>query len=259
MVESATDINRHPMSENDFLKQGVVGAAGQTSIANVDLTAEYRGVSAHAGGNPWDGINALDAVVSAYNNISMLRQQIRPDERIHGCILQAPKVTNAIPEFTKIKYSIRSPTIHGAKMLLQRVRHCIDAGASATGCGVEITEEPMYADLRVNESLCDLFHKIMGRSGEELMRVREEKMTGSTDQGNVSYEMPALHAIIGIATPEGAHPHDRSFAAAAGTREAFARVLKAGKAMALSGIAILVDDGIYSRIVEDFQADRKLR
>ena len=99
MVESATDINRHPMSENDFLKQGVVGAAGQTSIANVDLTAEYRGVSAHAGGNPWDGINALDAVVSAYNNISMLRQQIRP-RRTHSRLY--PSSTESHKCYTRI-------------------------------------------------------------------------------------------------------------------------------------------------------------
>lgn len=40
--------------------------------------------SAHAGAAPWEGKNALDAAFLAYANISALRQQIRPDERVHG-------------------------------------------------------------------------------------------------------------------------------------------------------------------------------
>jgi len=43
----------------------------------------YR-FSAHAGLAPWEGKNALDAAFLAYASISALRQQIRPDERVHG-------------------------------------------------------------------------------------------------------------------------------------------------------------------------------
>lgn len=43
------------MAESSFRDRGVVGAAGQRSIACVDLVCTYTGVSAHAGANPWEG------------------------------------------------------------------------------------------------------------------------------------------------------------------------------------------------------------
>lgn len=62
---------------------------------------EYSGKNAHAGGSPWDGVNALDALVQAYNGISTLRQHILPDERSHGAFLDMPKVANVISAYTK--------------------------------------------------------------------------------------------------------------------------------------------------------------
>lgn len=70
--------------------EGYTGTAGYRTVARTALIADFYGKPAHSGGNPWDGLNALDAVVSAYNNISMLRQQVRPEDRIHGCILESP-------------------------------------------------------------------------------------------------------------------------------------------------------------------------
>lgn len=116
------------------------GSAGQRSIAHIGLTATFLGKNAHAGGNPWDGVNALDAVVCAYTNISVLRQQMTPDERVHGCILEAPKVAGVIPSRTKVGYSCRSPNADSALALADKVRRCFDAAALATGCRLEIEE-----------------------------------------------------------------------------------------------------------------------
>ena len=53
------------------------------------LKITYIGKASHAAGFPWDGVNALDAAVMAYTSISVLRQQMKPDWRIHGvyCVL----------------------------------------------------------------------------------------------------------------------------------------------------------------------------
>ncbi|KAF5531694.1 peptidase M20 domain-containing protein [Fusarium mexicanum] len=158
----------HPFVEDQFRLSGTIGSAGQSSIAIIDLIAEFRDTSAHGSGNPWDRIIALDALVASYNNISMLRQRIKPDERIHGCILQVPKITIAIPEYTKVKFSIRSPMMNSLKKLSQRVRKCLEAGGLATGCEVEITEDLAYADLWVNDPLCSLFKGHMKSFGISL-------------------------------------------------------------------------------------------
>lgn len=48
------------------------------------LVVKYHGRASHAAAYPWEGVNALDAAVLAYSNMSVLRQQLRPDWRVHG-------------------------------------------------------------------------------------------------------------------------------------------------------------------------------
>src|SRR5262249_43220670 len=49
-------------------------------------TFEFTGKASHASADPWEGVNALDAVIATFNAVSMMRQQVRPDCRIHGII-----------------------------------------------------------------------------------------------------------------------------------------------------------------------------
>lgn len=102
------------------------------------MFCEFRGKNAHAGANPWDGSNALDAFVAAYNNISLLRQQIRDTDRIHSAITEAPKAANIIAATTKATFVTRSETLQNLKALSDRVTACVKAGAAATGCEVSI-------------------------------------------------------------------------------------------------------------------------
>lgn len=108
--------------------------------ARKNIRCEFDGKSAHAGGNPWDGVNALDALVCSYNNVSVLRQQLLPDQRIHCAFMETPKVANIIPEHTKAFWQVRSPTLKGLNELVAKVRKCIEAGALATQCTVRIEE-----------------------------------------------------------------------------------------------------------------------
>jgi len=114
------------------------GIAGVRMVARQKISAEYRGKNAHAGGYPWKGINALDAAVAAYNNISLLRQQIAPDERIHNVLLDSEKTVNVIPAYAKAAYQARSPRLTGLKILTEKVTNCIKAAALATGTEVKI-------------------------------------------------------------------------------------------------------------------------
>jgi metal-dependent amidase/aminoacylase/carboxypeptidase family protein len=62
------------------------GSASLTSTCIAGFTVTYTGKSAHAGGAPETAINALDAAVAAYVNVSVLRQQIPGTSRVHGII-----------------------------------------------------------------------------------------------------------------------------------------------------------------------------
>ena len=102
-------------------------------LALENVTVNYKGHAAHAAAFPWEGINALDAAVMAYNNISMLRQQMKPTWRVHGIISEGGVKPNIIPEQTQLQYIIRAPTSEEVKVLRQKVTSCFEAAATATG------------------------------------------------------------------------------------------------------------------------------
>ncbi|KAL4862780.1 hypothetical protein BDV12DRAFT_206992 [Aspergillus spectabilis] len=222
------------------------GVGGVLMNARKELFVEYFGKNAHAGGNPWDGVNALDALVMAYSGISTLRQQILPDERIHGAFLDVPKVANVIPAYTKSYWQIRSPTLTGLNTLISRVRQCIEGAAVITGCTVKIKEEGLYTDIILNDVLCEQYTSHMENSGRSVIRSYDKVMTGSSDVGNVSYVAPTLHSMFTIPHPEGSFPHHPSFTACAGTDEAHVEAIAVGAGLALVGWDILTDDKLFA-------------
>lgn len=106
-------------------------------LANDKVSVTFTGKPAHASAAPWEGINALDAVVAAYVNISMLRQQILPTQKIHGVVLRGGERPNVIPASTTVEYYIRAESVRTLKPLTERVLKCFEAAATATGCTVE--------------------------------------------------------------------------------------------------------------------------
>lgn len=137
--ETAVAIMAHPMTRHGLFHEPEKydGLAGLKLIASHKFHVEFRGRSAHAAGEPWNGVNALDAAVAAYTNVGLLRQQIQPEERIHCVIENGGTVPNVITDYTRMNWNVRSPTIEGADELLARVKDCIESGAKATGCKLE--------------------------------------------------------------------------------------------------------------------------
>lgn len=131
----AAAIMAHPMSSSSIGGDtSVAGLAGFKTCASHKFKVEFHGKTAHAAAEPWNGINAMDAAVSAYYNASLMRQQIRPDERIHHIIEVGGTVQNVIPDYTRMSWNVRAPTMARADALLKRVKACIEAGAAASGC-----------------------------------------------------------------------------------------------------------------------------
>lgn len=129
----------HPIAAHQIFNEPghYQGLAGLKLIASHKFKIEFRGRPAHAGGEPWNGINALDAAVAAYANVGLLRQQMEPDERVHGVIEAGGTVPNVITEYTRMNWNVRSPTIERADKLLARVKNCFEAAALASGCKLE--------------------------------------------------------------------------------------------------------------------------
>ncbi|GAB1196724.1 hypothetical protein APSETT444_005999 [Aspergillus pseudonomiae] len=245
----------HPMSKESLNLGDFSGLAGWRLIASQKLRVEFKGKTAHAAGDPWNGRNALDAAVAAYNHVALLRQQIEPDARIHGVFEDGGAAPNVIPEYTRMSWCIRSSTTKRSNDLLDRVKKCFEAGAAAAGCSINYLPSPTYMDLRVNDTLSETYVKEMAAVGETIMpREAQPKAFGSTDMGNVSYVVPSFHGAFAIPVSSGVACHNPDFATAAATEEAHTIAIKSAKGLAMLAIRVLVEDKIALAARKDFEA-----
>lgn len=102
-------------------------------LACRQVRVNYFGSASHASAYPWEGVNALDAAVMAYNNISVLRQQMKPKWRVHGVITSGGERPNVIADKTSLWFYVRTPTEDEMKVLVEKVQNCFEAAAKATG------------------------------------------------------------------------------------------------------------------------------
>ncbi|MFQ5967117.1 MAG: M20 family metallopeptidase [Acidimicrobiia bacterium] len=171
------------------------------SLAVRHLDVEYHGKTAHAAATPQEGINALDAFVQAYVNVSTLRQHLYPTDKIHGIINRGGAAPNIIPAYTHSSWYIRADTMERLEELTQRVMACFEAAAAATGCTWDSEElgEP-YEDLVTDPLLRQLFNANASALGRTMLRGSDLMVgeAGSTDMGNVSHVLPSLHPMLDI-------------------------------------------------------------
>ncbi|KAH8550366.1 hypothetical protein BGW37DRAFT_499051 [Umbelopsis sp. PMI_123] len=219
------------------------------------VNVEFFGKPSHAAAAPWNGINALDAIAQTWNNISMLRQQILPTDRLHGIITDGGKAANIIPDYAAATFFVRSLKISQLEELKPRVEKCFEAAAVATGCKVKFTwkDVGVTKDVLVNSVLADRYAKYMESYGISYPpRAEQEQMSGgSTDAGNISYQVPLVHPSFGIHTTAVNHTHE--FTAAAKTEIAHEDTLRATKAMAMTLIDILQSQQMLDAAVAEFE------
>ncbi|KAF9891357.1 hypothetical protein FE257_004213 [Aspergillus nanangensis] len=227
-------------------------------LANDKVKVTFTGKPAHAAAAPWEGINALDAVVAAYVNISLLRQQILPTQKIHGVIVNGGDRPNIIPMSATVDYYIRSPSRKTLKPLTEKVIKCFEAAATATGCKVEFDWGISYNDLKTNTPICDSYVSAMRVMGHHTVFDNSGKASllmggGSTDMGNVSYAIPGFHGMFTI--PADGVNHTPQFTSGAGSPEGYQRCISCAAGMAVVACQVLADDEFAAEVRRDFQKD----
>ncbi len=225
----------------------------QDLLGIVRVGFEFSGKAAHASAYPWDGVNALDAVIQTFNNISMLRQQVRPDARIHGIITHGGAAPNIIPEFAAATFYVRAAQIDYMWELQKRVIACAEGAARATGCTLNvIRHDNAYEPFKRNTALVEAFRANLRTFGvAETPEDREH--LGSSDVGNVSQVVPTIQPLVKIA-PDGTPIHSREFEAAAASPMAREGLLIAAKTMAMTAWDLLAQPALLAKVKQEFAA-----
>jgi len=228
-------------------------------VAEVEVV--YHGRSAHASAMPHKGINALDGLLLAYQAISNLRQHIRPSERIHGIITGGGQAPNIVPDLSSGQFYVRAATVAALERLKPRVQACFEAGASGSGSTVEVNWAGVdYLDLNTNWPLAHRFQHNAEALGREFFPVEKLPFgySGSTDMGNVSQRVPAIHPML-IAAPQNVVIHNPEFARWAGSEMGDAAVLDGAKALAMTAADFLLNEDLQQQAQHAFDISQGLK
>ncbi|KAL6874785.1 hypothetical protein J3F83DRAFT_728669 [Trichoderma novae-zelandiae] len=237
-------------------------AALMRTASYLQFKVEYFGREAHAAANPWLGINALDALIAGYNNVSALRQQLMPEDRVQGYITDGGVAPNIIHAYAAGLFAVRSDSQKRLDELKEKVYNCFKAGALATGAKITITERWGYKNHKPSRVMARSYTRYFNAlSPPEKIAEDQDvdeargKTQASTDQGDISHAMPSLSAAFRLRPgPKGQGPHNPEFAAVAGTRDAYERAMRVAKGLAGVAVDILGTDGLVEEVRRDWES-----
>jgi metal-dependent amidase/aminoacylase/carboxypeptidase family protein len=201
---------------------------------------EFLGREAHAAAHPELGINALAAMVLSFNALDALRQHIRSDARVHGVITDGGKAANIVPGRSAGRFLVRTTDAAYLTELKEKVLSCFKGAAGSTGAELKYRwdDSEYYAPMRNNETLARLYVENMAVLEHSVPYYNGDQSFGSTDMGNVSQKLPAIHVSVAIA-PHDVSEHSTEFARLAREDKSFEAVLQAATALSFTAIDLL--------------------
>jgi amidohydrolase len=225
------------------------------TLGIIKVKVEFFGQAAHASSWPWRGVNALNAVISLFNALDAMRQQIHTDARVHGVITRGGEQANIIPEYTSAEFYLRATTVPYCHELLRRFTTAAEGAAIATGCRVQVTADPtVHEPMKANPTMAELFRRNLAYIDFPEDPDDGQAGYGSTDCGNVSQRLPTIHPYIRI-SPDGVPGHSREFAQWARSPLARAGMVAGAKALALTALDLLAAPDALARAVADFSRE----
>ncbi len=228
--------------------QALIGRGG---LATTGIELVYRGISAHSAA-PEQGINALQAVIQTFNMLDSIRAQLPNKTNINGIITSGGKASNIIPDYAACRFSVRTRNFEDLKIVVCKIKNTIKAVEMLTGAKAEIKVGSVYAERYPNLTIGETYKKYMEEQGEKIDYPDPNAKIGSSDIGNVTLKMPAIHAYFKIVDQQIAS-HSKDFTNASITDKAHESALKTSKALACTAYEILTDKKLREKIQREFK------
>jgi amidohydrolase len=233
---------------------GGLNIAGKDMLGRIKFRMEFFGRTAHASGSPDKGINALDAMVTAYSSINAIRQHLRPDGRIHGIITHGGDAPNIIPDYAAGLFYVRAGRRSYRDEIFERVTNCAKGAAMALGaeCKIEI-DPPKLDPMKRNEVLETAVTANMAALG--ITPDPDDGRRGSSDIGNLSHYLPSMHPVLAIVEPE-IPGHSVEFRDATTSDRGRKTLLDATKMLAMTAFDYLTSAEMRQQVDEEFNRSK---
>lgn len=192
-----------------FMVHAATGfSVGKGSVGFMAKHISYLGESAHAGGSPWNGCNALYAANLGLSAVNAIRETFREADlaRVHPIITHGGDAVNAIPDLVRIETYVRGSSFEAIRKNAKKVDRALCGGALSVGANIEIEDIPGYTPLLNDNNMILLAKDAAILAVPDCnFKVEQSMGTGSTDMGDLSAVMPAVHPYAGGAsgTPHG--------------------------------------------------------
>lgn len=217
--------------------------------------ARYHGKPAHAAGEPWNGINAVNGVQLAIHAMDMMRQQVRPETRIGTWIIAGGTASNVIPEFGELEVTVRHTERDYLNGLSEQIKKIFEGAALCTGTTVDIEfyGNP-YDDMNQNQRGTLLIEDVMTDMGIDF-KPGPADIGGSSDIGNVSYQCAAFHPKLRLSGDDKVC-HSKEFAAAMLEPTIEQTILDGANIIGRTLLRLVENPAILEEIVAEFNASK---
>ncbi|MFF5860340.1 amidohydrolase [Streptomyces sp. NPDC012751] len=226
---------------------GVYDWARAPLTAQEQYQVAFHGRAAHPTGNPTEGIDALAALIELFNVVSALGRRLPEGSHVQGIVTRGGTATNIVPEYAEGRFGLRALTTAALDELAAQLRTAAEGVALATGTTVTVDRASVrYEHFRDSAVLSERFAGHLGRAGISLTPPAPGVYLGSSDIGNVSGRVPAIHPFVAIMGAEGSD-HTPEFARAAASDRARDVLLAVVEALACTAADVLRDPPLRDR------------
>jgi aminobenzoyl-glutamate utilization protein B len=258
----------------------------ESTQALVDMIVEFRGRSAHAAFDPWNGKSAVDGLELFTHAVNMFREHIRPSSRLHYAILEAGKVPNVVPDYAKVWIWARDTNRAEVDRLLGRLRQMAQGAALSADVEGTLTvqggdwnmlvnmtgqraawenmnwlgpityteDEQNYAKTIQRETQVE--PKGLAGAVKPFQANPDDPQGGSTDVGDVSWNFPTIHISVTTA-PLGAPWHGWPVVACGGMSIGHKGMVWASKSLAATMIDLYRDPQLVQNVRQEFAEKTK--
>lgn len=199
----------------------------------------FTGKAAHAADSPEEGVNALDGVIALFNGINALREHLPEGVRIHGIISEGGTAPNIVPARAVARFYLRAPKREILDEVAAKVLKVAEGAAVMTGAQVAWEQFELSNDnMTPSQALALAFGANLQRLGiTDIQEFATSK--GSSDMGNVSRVVPAIHPYLSIG--HGVVAHTVEFAQASIGPRGVATAVLAAEALAHTVVDLLTN------------------
>ena len=258
------------------------GADNGSSQAIVDFVVEFKGRTAHAAFDPWNGRSAADASEAFTHGVNLLREHVRPSVRMHYVVQKAGDVPNVVPDYAKVWMWVRDSKGAGIEPVLARVRQIAEGAGKIADVESKFTVQAGDYEILVNQTGSRLLYGNLTALGpityteeeqnfakgiQRTVGIAERGMVGevqpfrdpppaapeggSTDVGDVSWHTPTINLTVATGvwnSPWHAWPVVATGAHSIGHKG----LVYAAKAMAMTAVDLFLDAKVRDAIRAEF-------